>query len=340
MPKLPDADEPVAALIARHVSRFDREHRRRKAEKWLPITLDEGGPFGVIVFGDPHMDANGCNWPLLLRHIELAKRPGTYGICVGDKTNNWVGRLVREYADQHTTASDARRLAKWYLHGAGVSWIAHVLGNHDVWNDGAAIYGLLNDDAYYFPHWEARIELWAAGDAWRIHVAHDFRGQSIYNKTHGPSRAAMFSGGAAELYVCGDKHTFGAQSFEIEETGRLVHSARARGYKFHDDYAVQCGYAQGEAGASIFVLFNPHAQTAAGRMQVFADVELGAEILAAMRRANVHRTDGPRGGGKKHGRKAARGTAPPTCAAVRSAAEKDARGRGRPGTAPLRKPRR
>lgn len=310
-PKLPDSDEPVKSLIARHSARFKRENKRRKAERWLPITVDETGPFGVVVFGDPHMDANGCNWPLLERDLGIASRPHVYGICVGDKTNNWVGRLVREYAEQHITSEQGRRLAKWYLRDSGVNWICHVLGNHDAWNDGPAIYGLLNDGSYYFPNWEARIELRASfrkgakqlRDSWRVHIAHDFRGQSIYNKTHGPLRAAMFSGGAAEVYVCGDKHTYGAQSFEIEETGRLVHVARARGYKFHDEYAVTCGYQQGEVGASIFLLFNPGAKSAAGRVMQFADVETGAQILEALRHGSDRRNQRTRGRGKKHGRR-------------------------------------
>lgn len=281
-PTLPDAREPLNDIIAHRVRRFEREAARRRAERWHPITLAESGPFGAMFFGDPHLDDNGCNWPLLLRHVELCRRPGVYGVCVGDKSNNWVGRLVREYADQETAKSDARRLVSWFLRDAGINWAFCVMGNHDVWNEGDAILGLIADQATYFPHWEARVELRAAGAAFRVHCRHDFPGSSIYNKTHGPSRAALF-GGEAELYVCGHRHTFATQSFEQEESGRLVHAVRARGYKEADTYATVCGFAQGQAGASVFVLFNPAAETPAGRITTFADPALGVQVLEALR---------------------------------------------------------
>ena len=37
------------------------------------------------------------------------------GICVGDITNNWVGRLMKKYADQETTRKQAIKLIEWFL---------------------------------------------------------------------------------------------------------------------------------------------------------------------------------------------------------------------------------
>lgn len=311
VPKLPDPLEPVGELVERCKKRFKREATRRKAERWLPMELEgQRGPFVVIFFGDPHLDDNHCNWPLLAHHVELAGRPNVYGVCVGDKANNWVGRLMREYAEQHTTKSDARRLAHWYLAESGVNWLFHVLGNHDAWNEGECIYDLLNVDGHYFVNWDARVELRAGNDRWRVHVAHDFKGNSIYNKTHGPSRAAMFSGGA-ELYVCGHKHTFGTQSFEIEETGKLIHAIRARGYKDFDTYALTNGFPQGAHGAAVAVLFNPGAKDAAARLTTFADPALAVAVCETLNAKPKARKNGPsrnrnqRPGrrGKKHGRR-------------------------------------
>lgn len=286
---IPDAQEPIADLLAAHERRFAREAKRRKAERWLPISIDESQPFGIMFFGDPHLDDDNCDMARLRADIAITKQPGIYAACVGDKTNNWVGRLVRLYSDQHTTKSDARRLARWYLRDAGIPWLFHVLGNHDGWSEGDAILSLINDGAYYFADWDARVEIRAGGARFRIHAAHDFKGSSIWNKTHGPARAAMMSG-QAELYVCGHRHTYGSQSFELEDTGRLVHAIRTRGYKAHDHYAVVNGFSQGEAGASVFGLFDPCAQTQAGRITTFADPELGARVLAGLRRAPTKRT--------------------------------------------------
>lgn len=281
---MPDVDEPIAALISRRVDRYKKQTARAKAERWLPLHVPENQPFGVLIIGDPHLDDNGCNWPTLLRDVAIAGQPGVYGVCVGDKRNNWVGRLVREYMDQETTASDGRRLAAWFLRDAGINWAFSVLGNHDLWNEGEAIASLIADRDLYIASWAARVELRAGAHKWRVHCAHDFPGSSIYNLTHGPARAAMFSGAAAEVYVCGHRHVPALQTFPIDETGRFVHAIRARGYKRHDSYARQQGYSEGDGGESIFLLFNPGARGPAGRIQPFTDPELGADVLKALRK--------------------------------------------------------
>lgn len=338
--ELPDDTEPTEAIIERRCKAYERQKARRDAERWIPITVNETEPFGLLVFGDEHADDNNCDWPELRRDLELCRNtPGLYACAMGDASNNWVGRLVREYAEQSTTRREARQLLKWLLSEDAAPWLFRLIGNHDKWNEGDVIVGLFADSAYYVADWEARIELrTAAGQTFRIHASHNFKGSSIYNKTHGPSRAAMFSGGAADLYLCGHLHTLGTQSFEIEETGKLVHVVRARGYKKHDMYAVTNGYGQGEAGASVFVLFDPNAETAAGRITIFNDPVLGAKVLTSLRsthprnrveksgkRKHVDRTMRPGRGRQKHrGKdhsKALRGKSAP----LRRAAKADAR---------------
>lgn len=347
--ELPDDTEPTETIIERRCKAYERQKARRDAERWIPITVNETEPFGLLVFGDEHADDNNCDWPELKRDLELCRNtPGLYACAMGDASNNWVGRLVREYAEQSTTRREARQLLKWLLSDDAAPWLFRLIGNHDKWNEGDVIVGLFADSAYHVADWEARIELrTATGQAFRIHASHNFKGSSIYNKTHGPSRAAMFSGGAADLYLCGHLHTLGTQSFEIEETGKLIHVVRARGYKKHDMYAVTNGYVQGEAGASVFVLFDPNAETAAGRITIFNDPILGAKVLTALRdkgsayprrkaRASKpeksthdHRTVRPGRGRQKHrgkdNSKALRGKSAPLRRATKADARKSRR---------------
>lgn len=283
--ELPDDTEPTEAIIERRCKAYERQKARRDAERWIPITVNETKPFGLLVFGDEHADDNNCDWPELRRDLELCRNtPGLYACAMGDATNNWVGRLIREYENQNVTRKESWQLLKWLLSDDAAPWLFRLVGNHDAWREGDVLIGLFAKGDYLIADWEARIELRAGnGQAFRIHASHDFKGSSIYNKTHGPSRAAMFSGGAAELYLAGHKHCLGTQSFEIEETGKLIHVVRARGYKKHDQYAVVNGFPQGEAGASVFVLFNPEAETAAGRITIFNDPSLGAKVLTSLR---------------------------------------------------------
>jgi hypothetical protein len=343
---VPDDTEPVETIIDRRCTAFTRQKAKRDAERWLPITVNEMQPFGLLVFGDEHADDNNCDWPELKRDLKLCRdTDGLYACAVGDATNNWVGRLMREYADQSVTRKESRQLLKWLLSEDAAPWLFRLIGNHDKWNEGDVIIGLFADSAYHIADWEARIELRTAdGQAFRVHASHNFKGNSIYNKTHGPSRAAMFSGGAADLYLCGHLHTLGTQSFEIEETGKLVHVVRARGYKKHDMYAVTNGYAEGEAGASVFVLFNPQAETPAGRITIFNDPVLGAKVLTALRAdmgkpctypkgrvhktgksAHDHRNLRPGRGGKEHRGKADSKALRGKSAPVRHAAKADAK---------------
>lgn len=282
---VPSHEEPIEAIIARKCADYTRRKAHRDAERWLPITVNETGPFGLLAFGDEHADDNHCDWPELIRDLKLCRdTPGLYACAIGDATNNWVGRLVREYAEQTTTRRESRQILKWLLSEEAAPWLFRLIGNHDKWNEGDVIIGLFADSAYHIADWEARIELrTAAGDAFRIHASHNFKGSSIWNKTHGPLRAAMLSGGAADLYLCGHFHQLGTQTFEIEETGKVVKVARARGYKKHDMYAVTNGHVQGESGASVFILFNPQAANPAARIQIFDDPVLGAKVLTALR---------------------------------------------------------
>lgn len=283
---LPDVDEPVEDLIARRAAYARRAATRRAAETWLPLEVPEAGPFGVMWFGDPHLDDDFCDWDTLLQHVELCKTvSGIYGASIGDATNNWVGRLMRLYADQNMTKGDARRVAKWFLKDCGVNWLLWLIGNHDEWNEGEAILGLIADGATYLPSWEARIELRAGGERWRVHCAHDFKGSSIWNPTHGPLRKAMMTGGLAELYVCGHRHTWAQQCVELEERGGVAHAVRVRGYKRHDHHAVVNGFPQGRVGAAVLTIFDPTASSPAGRVLTFADPVAGVKVLQAMRAA-------------------------------------------------------
>lgn len=282
---LPDDSEPLSDIFRRKEKAFKRKQKRADAERWLPVHLPEhqGRAVGLMFFGDMHIDDDGCNVPLLRRDLRLcAKTSGMYGLHLGDMTNNWVGFLSRLHGEQSVTQKDARRLAQYVMCESGVDWVANIVGNHDAWNEGAAILGLIGA-SLYVAEWEAKLVVHVGRAKLRIHVAHDFPGNSMWNITHGPARAARMASNA-ELLVCGHKHDWGIQSYELAGQGRVVHAARARGYKWFDHYATTHGFQQSEHGACITAIFNPRAKTAAGRVMLFSDPEIGAAVLKALRK--------------------------------------------------------
>lgn len=133
LPDFPDDDIPVNSIIDLMCNRFEKRTAHREAKKWFRIEMPSDDPFAVMWWGDPHLDSNGCNWPLLKRHVELAKTPGVYSVNMGDTLDNWPhgSRLIRLYAHSDTSVETARKLAKWFMHAAGVQWLLWILGNHD-----------------------------------------------------------------------------------------------------------------------------------------------------------------------------------------------------------------
>ena len=118
---LPPSDIPTGDIIDMMCRRFGTRHEHAKAKRWRKFTVPTSGPYALMLFGDPHVDDNGCNWPLLRSHCELAAATEhLYAISVGDVTNNWTGRLMKLYADQDTSLETARTLIRWLLNESGV----------------------------------------------------------------------------------------------------------------------------------------------------------------------------------------------------------------------------
>lgn len=105
---IPDDELTTEELIERSLKRWERKRETHNATKLIDVDLKEKKPFALCFVGDPHIDDDGCNWGRLKADMDLmANTPGMIGICVGDITNNWVGRLMKKYADQETTRKQA-----------------------------------------------------------------------------------------------------------------------------------------------------------------------------------------------------------------------------------------
>lgn len=282
-PKLTKKEEPIERVIRRLAENAKRDKLNADAAKWARVHVADTKPIGIVWFGDPHLGAN-TDWALLERDVALcASTPGCYGANIGDTTNNWAGSLIRKYADDDISRKTERRLARWFLAETGIVWLCWIMGNHDEWSDGAEILRLMNvHQRVTMLDWVARLELCFPGrQRVRVHAAHDFPGHSMWNATHGPSRAAQLTSDA-DLYVCGHRHHWGVQQFEMPERGRSPLMVRAAGYKRHDEYARRLGFAECQHGAAVLTIIDP-TRKGPGRVLAFADVEQGCKVLTALR---------------------------------------------------------
>ena len=62
-----DDEEPIEDILARQRKGFERRAKAASSRKWFPVKVHETKPYGILWFGDPHIDNGGCNWPLLER---------------------------------------------------------------------------------------------------------------------------------------------------------------------------------------------------------------------------------------------------------------------------------
>tara|TARA_Y100000310_G_scaffold106143_2_gene104662 strand:+ start:364 stop:1461 length:1098 start_codon:yes stop_codon:yes gene_type:complete len=271
------------ALVDHMSTRFKRREEIAKQRTWRKVYIKKEGPIGICWLGDPHVDDNGCNWPMLREHCELITgTDGMFAATVGDLSNNWIGRLQRLWADQDTSKESARALVKWLMHDAGLPWLIVLLGNHDAW-DPELVRSMCETNKIWLEDWQARFELhFPGGRTSRIHASHNFKGHSMWNTLHGHQKAAHMSS-EAQLYIAGHTHNWALHQEESASRGFVYWLARCRGYKFIDDYADKLGHFSQAEGASIVSVFNPEAKTESAFLQCFSDVEVGADYLTWLR---------------------------------------------------------
>jgi hypothetical protein len=249
----------------------------------MEIKIKSNAPIGVCFVGDPHIDSPGCAWPLLRSHIRILERtPGLYAVNCGDLADNWIGRLVRLYADSEMSQKAAWKIAAWFLKDTKIKWLAMILGNHDLWNQAAFLIKANTPAEIPVEDWQSRFVLaFPNGVKIRTHVAHDFAGSSQWNNLHGNQKMALW-GDPADLLISAHKHSWAMAQSEHPHTGAIYWLDRARGYKMIDSYADQLGFGNQKYGASITAIIDPKA-TGTKRLTCFADLEEAADFLAFKR---------------------------------------------------------
>lgn len=284
-PVFPDDDIPTSELAKIQSIRFTKRLEHRQSKKWMPIKINMRGPIGVSTIGDPHVDDDGCNWPLLEQHGEIhRKTEGLFALNIGDTTNNWLDRYARLWAQQETSQKTARKLAEYLLKDMGFNWLVWLMGNHDMWNEGAEILRRMNGTMVPMEDHQAQFKLvFPNGRECRIWAAHNFPGHSQWNSLHGPQKAAHTKDWA-HIYTNGHTHNWAMHQEESASRDFVYWLIRARGYKYIDEYADRLGHAPQNEGAAIMSVIDPDATSESGFVQCFADIAAGADYLKYLRR--------------------------------------------------------
>jgi len=281
--KLPSPLPSIEALIARRLEEGERTIEADDARTLVDVKVNVEGPYGLFVVGDPHLDDPGCDFRLLVKHIDLVKKhPQVLVGHIGDLSNNWVGRLARLYAEQSTSAHEAWMLVEWLLNETDNLFI--VLGNHDLWTGaGNPIDWIARHAPGIAEGNGVRMALrQPCGTITRVHARHDFPGHSIYNEMHGPKREVMM-GFRDHILVAGHKHV-GGDSATVTPDGIVSQLVRVSGYKRSDSYARTLNLKPAHVHQSALIIIDPREpETSRGRAFCAPTVEKGLLILNAMR---------------------------------------------------------
>ena len=245
----------------------------------IPVKVNIPGPFGLLIFGDPHVDDPGCDFALLEQHVEIAQtHPYVFAGNIGDSSNSWIGRLARLYADQTVTARESWTLVEWLV--TSVKWLFIIAGNHDLWAGSGDPIQWFSKQAgsLYEPH-GVRLELQhPCGAKTRIHARHDFPGHSIYNSLHGPKRE-MLLGYRDHIVIAGHRHIGGHES-TMTPDGICCTLVRVAGYKKADSYAFQLGLKKMPMHSAAFLLVDPsQPESSPARVHCAPTVEIGVKLL-------------------------------------------------------------
>jgi hypothetical protein len=290
IPPLPADNLPIDERIDILCRKFEAKKRAYDLNTWFDVQVHEDLPIGMVMFGDPHLDNSGANWPLIKSHARLvSSTPGCYGVNIGDTTDNWTGGLARLYAHNGVTLKEARDLVDWFMHGSGIPWLVWLVGNHDAWGDGATILDLLSKKygtkKVVAHEWEARFRVVfpnAGNKSYKINCAHNFPGNSQWNPLHGLSKAAMLKEDA-DILACGHLHNYAYATFENSNRGKVQHLLRVRGYKHCDGYARALGIYEQEHGSSGMFVMDPWAKEEPAQLMFFPSVEGGCDYLNMIR---------------------------------------------------------
>jgi hypothetical protein len=100
---LPDDDLPTGELIDFMVRRFEKRKAHSEAKRWRRFSVPIAGPYALMIFGDPHIDDNGCDWgtlrPCLTNRGAVRRQPRRHHQQLGGPIGpamGGTGHVVRD----------------------------------------------------------------------------------------------------------------------------------------------------------------------------------------------------------------------------------------------------
>jgi hypothetical protein len=266
--------------IQEQAKRFKRKHRRAQKKKSQTIRFDTG-PVMIAFVGDQHIGNQGTDVERIFEEQKtIMQTPGAYCWQMGDVVDNFiVGRLKEQNMKPSAPVWEQWQLAQEYLDRWDDRIISFVGGNHGAWTMGQTQIDYRRDicpDGILFDGDDVKATLSVGSADFDVWARHKWKGNSIYNQTHGQERAARFNDPNHDLYVGAHTHE-GALYREMIHEGQRKAAVQIGTYKVHDDYARSQGYPPSDMSTACAVIFHDD-----GSMHGMADLDAAKRYMQAV----------------------------------------------------------
>jgi hypothetical protein len=281
------AADDYQAARTRKIAAFQKKQRKGDWRKPVMTRLP-AQPFRLKVFGDPHLDSDGCNFELFEKHwLEMDAAAGVYGVCVGDWFDNWARALGHLWKDTTTAPSDAWLCLEHLMEQRGDALIAACSGNHDDWTQGPADPVDLLMKQYGVLYRKGAIRVAVAFDGLPpmfVAIRHKWKGHSMYSAAHGILRSGIF-GWRDHIMIGGHIHKDEPRLLSFDD-GFRAHVCQVSAFKQYDDFADTHGFMGPKISPVWDLVVDPRkADTDPDKVKCFWTSEDAAGYLAYLRAA-------------------------------------------------------
>lgn len=256
------------------------------------IKLDP--PFAIAVLSDLHFGNQHTDYRAIRNDAMIIKETdGMYAGFHGDGVDNFIiGKLNALERNQDMTLDSEWQLFESWLEMLAGKLLYVVSGNHDNWTIKTSgfdrVRNALKGTLLLYDTDEVIFDLDTGVKTWRVKVRHKWKGNSIFNPTHGIEVSWQRGGHNFDIGIGGHTH-IDTVCRPFLRHGKRMYAILTGTYKRYDSYAREIGFAPTHGRGSGCMVFD-----AKGNMQFFEDLESGArylEYLQSLAQPRVAKSD-------------------------------------------------
>lgn len=255
-----DEDVDIQDIYDRSVKAFERKEKLSQRRKAQTIEFPEK-EICIAFGGDEHFGNPGTDVERAFDEAEtIAGTPNMYAWKMGDLADNFIiGYLVAKNVEAPIKVIEQWHLAKAYLDIQRQSIIAVLGGNHDAWTALMSHIDQLKSivpGGVLYDKDEIKADVFVGDAKFPVWARHKWKGNSIYNDTHGQERAARFDDSSFTIYAGAHVHK-GCFFREFQLAGKRKAALLSGTYKMHDDYQRQQGFKANDKSTVCPIILRP-----------------------------------------------------------------------------------